>query len=92
MRLIDADVLTKKIESNSWDIDEWELPHEQVSAGLTANAMDRKTVEEMPTVDAVEVVRCKDCIFNHAKDWVDCFNNGMFGRTTDNFCSRGEKK
>lgn len=38
-----------------------------------------------------EVVRCKDCIFNRAKDWVDCFNNGMFGRTTDNFCSRGEK-
>ena len=62
MRLIDADALIKKLESNSWDIDEWELPHEQISAGLMANAMDRETVEGMPTVDAVPV--------RHGK-WID---------------------
>ncbi len=55
MGLIDKDALIKKLECNSWDIDEWELPHEQVSAGLMANAMDRETVEGMPTVDAVPV-------------------------------------
>ena len=55
MRLIDADMLIKKLESNSWTIDEWELPHEQVTAGLEANAMDRETVEGMPTIDAVPV-------------------------------------
>ena len=55
MRLIDADVLIKKLKSNSWDIDEWELPHEQVSAGLMANAYDSETVKKMPTVDAEPV-------------------------------------
>lgn len=54
-RLIDADELIKKLEFNSWDIDEWELPHEQVSAGLRANAYDRKTVEDAPTIDAIPV-------------------------------------
>ena len=60
-RLIDADALIKILEFNSWNIDEWELPHEQVSTGLMANALDRETVEEMPTVDAVPVVRCGVC-------------------------------
>lgn len=55
MRLIDADALIKKLESNSWNIDEWELPFDHVTAGLKANAMDRETVEGMPTVDAVPV-------------------------------------
>lgn len=61
MRLIDADTLIKELESNSWDIDEWELPHEQVSAGLMANAYDLETVKKMPTVDAVPVIRCREC-------------------------------
>lgn len=61
MRLIDADVLLKKLSDNSWNIDEWELPRKEVSAGLIANGMDRKTVEEMPTVDAVPVIRCREC-------------------------------
>lgn len=58
--------------------------------GMTRTIFDG--INRLPSVDAVPVIRCKDCIFNRAKDWVDCFNNGMFGRTTDNFCSRGEKR
>lgn len=78
-RLIDADSLMYAVDGNP----------------LTTDSLKeyvRSTVKAQLTVDAVEVVRCKDCIFNHAKDWVDCFNNGMFGRTTDNFCSRGERR
>ena len=79
MRLIDADELIKKLEFNSWDIEEWELPHEQVSAGLRANAYDRKTVEDAPTIDAVPVIRCKDCKWwspnrKTCTEWADyCF-------------------
>lgn len=48
----------------------------------------------LPTIDAVEVVRCKDCInFTKGKDeWGSCFENPMkMWRETD-FCSWGERR
>jgi len=47
----------------------------------------KRTVEQLN--DAVPVVRCKDCKWNKADKWVDCAleMNGMYGRTTDNYCS-----
>lgn len=49
-------------------------------------------VDDQPTVDAVEVIRCKDCVWNREKEWVDCYMSGMHGRNVNNFCSRGERK
>ena len=53
-------------------------------------------VEEMPTVDAVEVVRCKDCIRRYDTDECPmCFlSEGQYYEFTrdDGFCDRGEKK
>ena len=56
-----------------------------------------RIIDEQTTVDAVEVVRCKDC-----KHWKavlpDCtehkkFCEIMFGRTEENcFCSFGERR
>jgi hypothetical protein len=71
MGLIDKDALIKKLESNSWDIDEWELPFDNVTAGLKANAMDRETVEGMPTVDAVPVDMIKGRIKDLRKTLMD---------------------
>ena len=86
-RLIDADALWKKLEFEQWydnaDMDEIALP-------LVADA---------PTVDAVPVVRCKDC-----KNWGGvAFGNvcrrwsaPLFGMKNctgpDDFCSYGERK
>ena len=47
---------------------------------------------ESDGVDAVEVVRCKDCKRNKSDKWVDCPITEMYGRTTDNYCSLGERK
>lgn len=38
-----------------------------------------------PTVDAVEVVRCKDCANRHSSEFCEC-------RPPDAFCSDGERK
>ena len=54
-------------------------------------------VEEMPTVDAVEVVRCRECKFG---DWDSEPNDAMvcmrtkdgFWRSGNDFCSFGERK
>lgn len=54
-----------------------------------------EAIEEVPTIDAVPVVRCKDCKFR--KDVLDngCFlcNRKMIGMVRpDDFCSFGERK
>lgn len=51
-------------------------------------------IDEMPTVDAVDVVRCKDCMYLEPSlnsDWSWCcyFDSGVRG---DDFCSHGERR
>lgn len=50
-----------------------------------------------PTVDAVEVIRCKDCehrFYNEDMGMFacDCWGGGFDGVRDDDFCSRGERK
>ena len=53
-------------------------------------------LEKAPTVDAVEVVRCKDCKYwEVGKDYEPYCNHcasGMWDTTADDFCSYGERK
>ena len=74
-RLIDADALWRKFESEPWydnaDRDEIAL----------------QLVDDAPTVDAVEVVRCKDCKHRYSDSWCEYVDDD------DNFyCARGERK
>ena len=55
----------------------------------------REDIDKIPTVDAVEVVRCKDC--DHRADVLDCgnylCNRKMIGMVRpDDFCSFGERR
>lgn len=57
MRLIDADVLQKAL-ANMWY-------ESQISVtGISVSEL----IDEQPTIEAVEVVRCKDCI--HHDDFI----------------------
>ena len=54
-------------------------------------------VEEMPAVDAVEVVRCKDCKYGNwdsePDDAMVCMRTkDGFWRSGNDFCSYGERK
>ena len=53
-------------------------------------------IEEMPTIDAVTVVRCKDCIRRYDTDEGPmCFliEGKYYEYTNENgFCDRGERK
>ena len=46
------------------------------------------------TVDAVEVVRCKDCkhYFHYGDEVYGCRTYGMLKTNPDSFCSYGERK
>lgn len=60
----------------------------------------RRAIERAPSVDAVEVVRCKDCA--HKSTWYEeleyghaiyiCGLSGMIIVEDNDFCSYGERK
>lgn len=92
MRLIDGDTLWEKLDDEPWydnaDRDEIALP----------------IVAAAPTVDAVPVVRCKDCKYYNRGELLAtnkfCFRlkhpteNRLIGYNfaPDDFCSYGERK
>ena len=83
-RLIDADALWRKFESEPWydnaDRDEIALP----------------LVDEAPTVDAVEVVRCRECKQGEIDDpdFPDEYycHAGCGWNKGDFYCAYGERK
>ena len=95
-RLIDANALLGDIaeelayESPVYTADQ----NKWIDTGLRIAAHN---IRRQPTVDAAEVVRCKDCEFcyyNSSNDTYKCRSmNGMY-RTVkaDDFCSYGERR
>ena len=91
MRTIDADYVLGKIGEYAMH------PNEELVNNL-AIAFD--IVVDAPTIDAVEVVRCKDCVFSEV---YQNDSSGVMGRfceaftqvrmvSDDDFCSYGERK
>ena len=86
-RLIDAN----KIKYRTVGAGGWNQPE---------NVVSDYEIEKMPTVDAVEVVRCKDCIHWHEPEGVclKIYSDGNVSpyawqdRKPDDFCSYGKKK
>lgn len=73
-----------------------ELFYKQVERGAT-DLMDGfdDALQDAQTVDAVEVVRCKDC--KHMEVTPDCLRwchvwNGINGMGDDGFCNYGERR
>lgn len=70
-RLIDANALIAE--------------YDRVHVGEPGKA--RKLIEDAPTVEAVEIVRCRDCKHRYSDSWCEYVDDD------DNFyCARGERK
>lgn len=80
MRLIDADELKHRMET----VEMFGLK------GLMKVA--REMVIVSPTVDAVPVVRCKDCIHHYRATCPFIIANALKTSSDDDFCSRGERR
>ena len=81
MRLIDADIADVVIIYDKSN----ELT--QVSAIREYFERQKAFLDKFPTVDAVEVVRCKDCKHRYSDSWCEYVDDD------DNFyCARGERK
>lgn len=83
MRLIDAD----KLERQEFDGEE-----------ACFDYVDAEDIDNAPTVDAVEVVRCKDCKHYGMGVCLKIYSDGNVhaaawqSRRSDDFCSYGERK
>lgn len=81
MRLIDADALEyKMLYKENW----------LKGTGYEAQAIWKKDIDSQPTIDAVPVVRCRDCI-----KWgtMFCIVTMDGGKTTKHFyCADGKRK
>lgn len=88
MRLIDADALIQIFEADEKALADREF---QLAAIGAAN-----TVRKMPTVDAVQVVRCKDCKYHFYDKKYDisyCSRKDYgYGWKDDDYCSMAERK
>ena len=84
-RLIDADALWRKFENEPWYDNE---DRDEIALQL---------VDDAPTVDAVPVVRCRECVgrpfWEEDHNGVPvCLLSGLYVRSEDDFCSCGERK
>lgn len=98
MRLIDADEFIKEINNRcesaiKWGInaiadhnDEIKVRAEQAIATFCEASL---TAKKMPTIDAVEVVRCKDCKHFDGSYPMCCRFEETF--EPDGYCSFGEE-
>lgn len=93
-RLIDANALKSQITRYHMS-----LTPRYISKLVDAEIGDVIDIlDESPTVDAVEVVRCKDCIMLSPEEIRKAYNAGNFCMRTglivgdNDFCSYGERK
>ena len=82
-RLIDADALkTKAIRCETFKL---------YDAPVFLKAVGTKEIDKAPTIDAVEVVRCKDCAVPHNK-YTGCPKLNGLVTPPDFYCPFGERK
>lgn len=95
-KLIDANALNERFDKRiKWlRLD----THDQYSLGLYHGAVtDKDLINEMPTVDAVEVVRCRDCKHRGTDDCIfhikgEPADEELLRKLDNDFCSYGERK
>lgn len=80
------------IESEELDVGDW-MEHQIFVQNM--NDHDRQTILDLPSADAVEVVRCKDCkYYSHRESVCKLLSNNYEPPVVmydDDYCSRGER-
>ena len=96
MRLIDADRLNKPIYAEEDNITGSGMSYDEICGYNDGIDIAWNKIDQAPTIDAVPVVRCKDCIRRYDTDECPmCFliEGNYCEYTNENgFCDRGERK
>ena len=94
MGLIDADIFASELDFADADVCE-EFPDSYCEFGFSREKI-RELLRDIPTVDAVPVVRCRECKYrfkNNGHDKSGCpIIDANIWMDDDDFCSHGERK
>ena len=95
MRLIDADIFTSELDFADADVCE-EFPDSYCEFGLSREKI-RELLRDIPTVDAVPVVRCRECKHRGTDDCIfhikgEPADEELLLKLDNDFCSYGERK
>ena len=87
MRLIDADIFASELDFADADVCE-EFPDSYCEFGFSREKI-RELLRDIPTVDAVPVVRCRECVLHG-----DCVTENAFLLVgiENPFCCVGKRK
>ena len=96
MRLIDADRLNKPIYAEEDNITGSGMSYDEICGYNGGIDIAWNKIDQATTIDAVPVVRCKDCVRRYDTDECPmCFliEGKYYEYTNENgFCDRGERK
>lgn len=79
---MEANLIDRDIAEDYFGCSDWEI-------------LAKETLREVPLVDAVPVVRCRECVHNHPEfvgnetQWCELCRTTI---NPDDFCSRGQRK
>ena len=96
MRLIDADRLNKPIYAEEDNITGSGMSYDEICGYNDGIDIAWNKIDQAQTIDAVPVIRCKDCIRRYDTDECPmCFliEGKYYEYTNENgYCDRGERK
>ena len=96
MRLIDADRLNKPIYAEEDNITGSGMSYDEICGYNDGIDIAWNKIDQAPTIDAVPVVRCENCIKRYDTDECPmCYlSEGKYYEYTNEngFCDRGERK
>ena len=86
-RLIDADALHRKVKMET-------NPYGKPTIDYDSGVKVLEWIDKAPTIDAVPVVRCKDCkwLYDEMDDYCCRSHRGLVRICENSFCSYGERK
>ena len=95
MRLIDADIFASVLDFADADVCE-EFPDGYCEFGISREKI-RELLRDIPTVDAVPVVRCRECKHRGTDDCIfhikgEPADEELLLKLDNDFCSYGERK
>lgn len=92
MRLIDADALIERIKETEYIWDGDDDGHKKHDISDLIRTLEISLIEDVPTVDAVEVVMCRDCKWWREEVHGCEMHVSLEPWWDDDWCSYGERR
>ena len=97
-RLIDADKYNELLQRAVYNVQMMDdtFTADSIMQGIR---QAQRILKEHPTVDAIPVIRCKDCKHYYEREWIvgggsytTCWYQTIANAQPNDFCSRAERK